>query len=285
MDTSQDNPYTYHALETPATIRLLHLAPGRDDEVLSGELCHAKLHPEQDVATGHLAPAPLEHLLPYTPSFEAISYVWGAPEFTRSMISSGGRIFLTPNLEEALRAIRLPDRVRVLWADAICIHQNDAEERGQQVRLMDKIYAGAHKVLIWLGQDLRNIASRTFATIVDSPTPYHATHHGEDVFDAVCTVTKAEWFSRLWVVQELWLSQQAVLMWGKEQMNFEELRCRTQGSMTNRTSINHSWILSSGRRRDIITVLTWLRTMHCSDARDRIYAIRGLPYDPESKIS
>ncbi len=39
-----------------------------------------------------------------------------------------------------------------LWVDAICINQSDPDERGHQVRLMDRIYSEADCVSIWLGK-------------------------------------------------------------------------------------------------------------------------------------
>lgn len=43
--------------------------------------------------------------------------------------------------------------MRVPWADAICINQQDIYERNSQVLLMRHIYEGAEQVLIWLGKD------------------------------------------------------------------------------------------------------------------------------------
>jgi len=42
----------------------------------------------------------------------------------------------------------------VLWADAICIDQQNIEERGTQVQLMGMIYWKADRVLVWLGQNI-----------------------------------------------------------------------------------------------------------------------------------
>lgn len=39
----------------------------------------------------------------------------------------------------------------MLWADAICIDQNNIPERNQQVRIMRKIFSQADRVLSWLG--------------------------------------------------------------------------------------------------------------------------------------
>lgn len=39
----------------------------------------------------------------------------------------------------------------LLWADAICINQNDLDERAEQVKLMQDIYPSARRVLLWFG--------------------------------------------------------------------------------------------------------------------------------------
>jgi hypothetical protein len=40
----------------------------------------------------------------------------------------------------------------LLWVDAICINQDDIEERNRQVKLMAFIYSRALAVLVWLGR-------------------------------------------------------------------------------------------------------------------------------------
>ena len=35
--------------------------------------------------------------------------------------------------------------------DAVCINQTDLEERSAQVHMMDRIYHGAVRVVVWLG--------------------------------------------------------------------------------------------------------------------------------------
>lgn len=73
-----------------------------------------------------------------SPSFEALSYVWGSPdpagEVTILRKSSNGaketsRLPVTPNCLSALQALRCCFRARKLWIDAICIDQDSAEEK------------------------------------------------------------------------------------------------------------------------------------------------------------
>lgn len=62
-----------------------------------------------------------------------------------------GNFRITRNLETALRALRKPKEARRLWIDAICINQMDKSEKTHQVRQMNKIYALAKRVIVWLG--------------------------------------------------------------------------------------------------------------------------------------
>ncbi|KAF2754171.1 hypothetical protein EJ05DRAFT_504274 [Pseudovirgaria hyperparasitica] len=60
-------------------------------------------------------------------------------------------ISITRNLFTVLPYLQLPDKPRNLWIDAVCINQEDIEERCQQVQLMAEIYSQASQVVAWLG--------------------------------------------------------------------------------------------------------------------------------------
>ena len=62
------------------------------------------------------------------------------------------RLLVTANLHGLLSEVR--DRLleRVMWIDAICINQEDDNEKGRQVQSMAKIYAYANRVIVWLGE-------------------------------------------------------------------------------------------------------------------------------------
>lgn len=57
------------------------------------------------------------------------------------------------NCEKALRSIRKPNTERRIWMDSICVNQDDPEERSHQVGLMQKLFARAFTVLVYLGQE------------------------------------------------------------------------------------------------------------------------------------
>jgi hypothetical protein len=72
------------------------------------------------------------------PPYEALSYVWGAPGVKKEIIVDGHYLEVTVNLENALRRLRC-DKPRQLWADAVCIDQNNEEEKRTQLPVMGKV--------------------------------------------------------------------------------------------------------------------------------------------------
>ena len=91
--------------------------------------------------------------------FYALSYVWGTAPPDSMIILNGYQAAVRHNLFAALKAIHnalmkdgFLSRERWVWIDAICINQNDADEKSKQVPLMDQIYSKAKEVFVWLGR-------------------------------------------------------------------------------------------------------------------------------------
>jgi hypothetical protein len=126
-------PYQYDVIKNKRSIRVLHLQPGFKFLPLKLSLSTISLdeHPH---------------------SYAAVSYVWGDASVKFPISCDGKRLEITRNLQEALEQFRDEDHPRVLWADAICINQNDLEERASQVQLMWDVYALASHCLIYLGK-------------------------------------------------------------------------------------------------------------------------------------
>ncbi|RTE78457.1 hypothetical protein BHE90_007050 [Fusarium euwallaceae] len=89
------------------------------------------------------------------PAYSALSYVWGDPAITKSILVNGKRVHVTTNLASALEhAPKHLEDANVaprLWADAICINQDDPNEKNHQVPFMKNIYSQAEIVICWLG--------------------------------------------------------------------------------------------------------------------------------------
>ena len=84
------------------------------------------------------------------PPYEALSYCWGDSKDRFPITCNGVRgLAVTENLHSALKRLQLPNQPRLIWADAICINQEDIDERGSQVRLMKDIYRRAFSSHYW----------------------------------------------------------------------------------------------------------------------------------------
>lgn len=114
----------------------------------------------EDRITCRLVTVPLDDCPPYS----ALSYVWGKATAPVSIKVDGQDFQATPSLALSLRCIprhwksKYPSRglaeLRV-WADAVCINQDDLAERAQQVQLMERIYSGAELVVCWMPDGIR----------------------------------------------------------------------------------------------------------------------------------
>lgn len=122
--------YQYRPLPSERFIRLLELYPGHTNDNIKCSL--------------------RETTLEDAPNYEAISYAWGDPINKVNVLCDKKIILVTLNLKNALHQLKLKDRSRILWADAICINQCDDLEKGSQVKLMARIYGKATRVCVWL---------------------------------------------------------------------------------------------------------------------------------------
>jgi hypothetical protein len=75
------------------------------------------------------------------PSYFALSYCWGDAKARTEIKVNGQQVSVTKSLECALRYLRKVDEDVVIWADAICINQQDTAEKSAQVSMMGDIYA------------------------------------------------------------------------------------------------------------------------------------------------
>ncbi|CAJ2512570.1 Uu.00g055850.m01.CDS01 [Anthostomella pinea] len=91
--------------------------------------------------------------LPYVdhPDYLALSYAWGDEQLTSSILVNGKPVNIRENFSNALTYLRESDPGMYLWADAICINQEDDREKSQLVQHMGEIFANASKVYAWLG--------------------------------------------------------------------------------------------------------------------------------------
>ncbi|KAH9208124.1 heterokaryon incompatibility protein-domain-containing protein, partial [Leptodontidium sp. 2 PMI_412] len=146
--------------------------------------------------------------------YEALSYKWGLPFYRSEIMINGFAFSVTTELESALRHLRYPDpeHERWIWIDAICINQIDENEKRWQLELMRDVYHNAKRTLIWLGKgtqksnkaiDFFNKRGRCHATIASLLKDYESNEPNKESWRCLQDILEREWWSRLWIVQEV----------------------------------------------------------------------------------
>lgn len=185
------NDFEYLSVPLPKEndIRILHIEPGNSPNIV-----------------GRLA------VWNGTETYEALSWQWGLqpPDSSIYIKDAVGRLHsmrIKPNLEKALKQLRLLSEERRLWIDALCINQRNYIERSAQVSMMTDIYGNASNVCIWLGDETEDsvrgmdfvekiVKFKEFdSLVVLENNKYHAD------WTALANLMKKDWFSRRWVVQ------------------------------------------------------------------------------------
>lgn len=192
------------------------------------------------------------------PRFSALSYVWGKPSSTELILLNGVSKRIRNNLASALRHIGYGQDVleddRLLWADAICINQDDLEEKKYQVPLMKDIYGSAQSVISWLGTD--EWISSAFETLqiisqeasTDSSGLEWLRSHpmlyvqdtqvdGQNIvpnrhWQAFHNFLRLEYWSRIWIFQEIALSHHLILAIPEQHMSVDVLKTSLTRSPT-----------------------------------------------------
>lgn len=140
-----DDRFSYPRLPGPNWTRVLVLHPAQSPD-----------DPEAPPPPLHCSLEPIKIDADSKQQYEALSYVWALGTSYHEIRCSGKLLQIGANLHKALHRIRDPVEARILWVDAVCINQSDLKEQGEQVKRMDGIYANARKVLIWIGEEVRD---------------------------------------------------------------------------------------------------------------------------------
>ena len=222
-----NSPYTYRPLKSPSNFRLLHILPKSKPENLQFYLCESEIDESKD--------------------YHAVSYAWGAPIFNRRIYSAQGFLDITESLFEALLQLRhrreygLPG---LLWIDAICINQQDLDERSQQILLMDKIFGRSNPACVWLGPEtamdgrifgfIRRFADDYWTLVeevCDSEEGMNAVFDqilasdpdNHDNCEALTKLLERSWFLRAWTFQEMISAPKAFVFSGQQSINLSYL--------------------------------------------------------------
>ncbi|KAM7201710.1 Heterokaryon incompatibility protein (HET) domain containing protein [Rhypophila sp. PSN 637] len=159
------------------------------------------------------------------PEFYALSYVWGSDAKTQKIDCNGKELAVTESAHVALTSLRgtlrLEEPGNPIWIDAICINQNDNDERSRQVARMDWVYREAKCVIVWLGKGDVHIDFGQQVALTGELESNGLPALGHPLWACLHTLFENEWFVRLWTSQEAALSQSLQFVCGDFMVSIE----------------------------------------------------------------
>lgn len=155
------------------------------------------------------------------PVYEALSYTWGDDPACVEILLNGQIWMVRPNLNDALRQLRRPSEALNIFVDALCIDQNNLDEKNWQVRLMSRIYRQASVVHCWLGQ-ANKTSERAFEICRLATNGYiRSSSTGDQRPDvsladlrALSDMLNRPYWQRAWILQESTLANRAIFHCG-----------------------------------------------------------------------
>lgn len=191
------------------------------------------------------------------PAYDAISYTWGNPEDTTNIFLNTFNFSVRKNCWTVLQQVRALRKNGYVWIDAICINQANLVEKSAQVSIFKNIYQRAESVYACVGlherdsnflceyitnhqpllaktsKGLHQMSSnkdwtartptlvgtrnilRCFLS-ADAKTRQRLTH-------AFIAFLQRPYFSRVWVLQELFLGRSIWICCGDDVIDFNQL--------------------------------------------------------------
>jgi len=175
----------------------------------------------------------------------AVSYCCGDQTIQELITLNNARVQIPASAARALRALRKRDLSLPFWIDALCIDPSNPKERSHQVLLMSKIYSTANHVLVRLENESESVIDLLLASELklqhlrscgpiqydpgmlfeaDSDISESLRDAGREYLALLLVYLKQPWFSRLWVYQEVLLSQEVWFHLGRLVVTWSYIR-------------------------------------------------------------
>ena len=238
-----------------------------------------------DATGSHLSCVLKSFSLDDYPSYRCLSYTWGPAlmrhpesgehtdttrfELTVRAKKAVGVLPIRENLFDALCQLSSSSLGSPLymWIDAICIDQDNLEERSSQVSMMGTIYSGAEKVIVWLGKDMADFSDFAWFHSDALASEYLQGSQTDSIskrlrgeapifqggndfepelsekLHAYCRFfEQRRWFNRAWVVQEIVLARSSdIEVWcGNERLSWTNMVAFALGACFSRRGLASS---------------------------------------------
>lgn len=287
-----DRHYQYKPLED-SYIRLVRILPERKT-MLRCELVHVPLRK--------------------VPRYFAISYAWGDAGDTRKIELEGSLVRISLSLHGALNALRQKSESVLVWADALSIDQQNAEERTQQIQMMGSIFASAASVAVWLGPE-KDDSTEAIGLLFELASHGSSSTKLGDISSsattrrallAVVPLFEREYWRRLWVIQEIFNAQDITVYCGPTKVSWgvyreassifraerhlldRQIRTEKHGSLTEQSTPTQI-LVSNGpaslpnlehiierEKEPLLDVLRACRRKLSSDPKDKLFGVLGM---------
>lgn len=283
-------------------IRVLRILPGTDTDTLQCLLEHISLDDPAD--------------------FEALSYAWHDPTLfpedqknrKHVLMLNGKCLEIGNNLALFIKSGRSKQaHTRRIWIDAVCINQKNVYERNEQVLRMREIYQKAKQVVIWLGpaSNHSEVAVKFLKWVFDQcPRGREAQWFKKFIqentlvteWKAMASFLGRAWWNRIWIVQEVVLAKEALILCGTVSMTWTQLEYSlhyTSNALDDikdqlqepgdyaliRDRVRKIGRLTAIRRRkdnlNVVDVFDNIGGNDCTDKRDKIYGLLGIIPDAD----
>lgn len=198
---------------------------------------------------------------------------------------------VTVNCEYALRQLRDRHTERRLWIDAVCINQEDVNERSHQVGIMDQIFSTANCVIMCIPYAPPDDRYPDLEASIDDLAPLFRwlqkpseemyTSNKRDIEGALLGLLCSRYFQRAWVIQEIALAKKLRLRYETYEAEiFFPILYRIRQGFQPPPAL--SWSPGLARQSDIISCLQAGFKCKARDRRDRIFAVLSL-MEPSSR--
>jgi len=208
-----------------STFRIITIFPGKEDERIECGFLEVPIFSK--------------------PTYSALSYRWGDDTVAGHIWISGRVMEIRENLRNALERIRDPEKAQSFWIDALCINQKDeAGEKSIQIPLMRHIYSKSYLVRIYLGGEYDGSGQlpSLFDCIDDACDQREVVENGasfrqqelppnkykelglppprDSAWESLRFLLSRDWFSRVWIIQEVILATSAEVICGQWAMSW-----------------------------------------------------------------
>lgn len=249
----------------------------------------------------------LDKKMPYI----ALSYVWGGHR-SETLPVNEVPVKITENLLAALRTNMVLDYSSQgipIWVDAICINQEDLQEKNTEVLRMRRIYAQSRETICWLGKSAGN-SDQAFDFLADVSISCVSKPTEQQCIGLYQLFSRA-WWIRVWTMQEAVVPPAIRLACGDRHIKVGNTMLSSLISTTIRlknevassysfpliehsfhrlemlNTLRTSWFLncSRGIPLDLLNLLVASRHALATDSRDKVFGILALAGDGKSLIA